>query len=145
MWEEEGFRKRRSDLKLVRTSSSIQLTWLDLLFKGVVGTDKVKPGDAGWHPFFELFSWKGGTEKQRTDAERLRIIIILILKTLFLCGESRPHSKDRGVTDDVATHSGYLMILFSSVSWSRIPGKSKGNFASFNPNFQDKFSSPGSN
>jgi len=47
MWEEEGFRKRRSDLKLVRTSSSIQLTWLDLLFKSVVGIDKVKPGDAG--------------------------------------------------------------------------------------------------
>jgi len=47
MWEEEGFRKMRSDLKLIRTSSSIQLTWLDLLFKNVVGTDKVKPGDAG--------------------------------------------------------------------------------------------------
>ncbi len=57
MWEEEGFRKRRSDLKLARTSSSTQLTWLDLLFnnigrtgraKPVAGKNgKIKPGDGG--------------------------------------------------------------------------------------------------
>jgi hypothetical protein len=57
MWDEEGFRKRRSDFKLSRTSSSTQLTWLDLLFKNVgrtgrvkpevSRTGKVKPGDGG--------------------------------------------------------------------------------------------------
>lgn len=57
MWDEGDFRKKRSDLWLDRTSSSTQLTWLDLLFKNiggagkansvVVGSGKVKPGKGG--------------------------------------------------------------------------------------------------
>ncbi len=47
MWEEEGFKKRRRDVKLDRTSSSTQLTWLDLIFQNTDSTGKVKPGVGG--------------------------------------------------------------------------------------------------
>lgn len=47
MWKEEGFKKRRLDFDFDRTSSSSQLTWVDLLFNNVVRTGKGKPGGGG--------------------------------------------------------------------------------------------------
>lgn len=47
MWKEEGFKKRRLDFDLDGTSSSSQLTWVDLLFNNVVRTGKSKPVDRG--------------------------------------------------------------------------------------------------
>lgn len=47
MWKEEGFKKRRLDFDFNRTSSSSQLTWVDLLFNNVVRTGKGKSGGGG--------------------------------------------------------------------------------------------------
>lgn len=47
MWKEEGFKKRRLDFDFDKTSSSSQLTWVDLLFNNVVRTGKGKPGSGG--------------------------------------------------------------------------------------------------
>jgi transposase len=47
MWEEEGFKKRRLDFDFDRTSSSSQLTWLDLVVNNVVRIGDDKPGGDG--------------------------------------------------------------------------------------------------
>jgi transposase len=47
MWEEEGFKKRRLDFDFDRTSSSSQLTWLDLVVNNVVRIGEGKPGGGG--------------------------------------------------------------------------------------------------
>lgn len=47
MWEEEGFTKRRLDFDFGRTSSSSQLTWLDLVVNNVVRIGEGKPGGGG--------------------------------------------------------------------------------------------------
>jgi transposase len=48
MWKEDGFKKSRLDFRFDRTSSSsTQLTWLDLLFRNVGATEKAKPGRGG--------------------------------------------------------------------------------------------------
>jgi len=47
MWNEDGFKKRRLDFDFDRTSSSSQLTWLDLAINNVVSIGKGKPGGGG--------------------------------------------------------------------------------------------------
>ena len=48
MWKEEGVKKRRLDFKFDRSSSSsMQLTWLDMLFKNGNEIGKAKPGGGG--------------------------------------------------------------------------------------------------
>ncbi len=47
MWNEEGFKKRRLDFDFERTSSSSQLTWLDLAINNVISIGKGKPGGGG--------------------------------------------------------------------------------------------------
>ena len=47
MWKEEGFKKRRLDFDFDGTSSSSQLTWVDLVVNNVVRTGKGKPGSGG--------------------------------------------------------------------------------------------------